>query len=312
MTKISLKEQTVMDMSYDLIKILLTDKTTGNYIVWATNNYINYGENYFPEREITPNIIMDKNKNVIRPRVLKREFEKIKRTKHKAEVFTPSWVCNIQNNLIDDAWFGVKNVFNKSFENGWVTNLNKIKFEEDKSWKEYVSNVRLEISCGEAPYLVSRYDTVTGEKINILNRIGIIDRKLRVINENTDDNKEWFKWVIKAFQSTYGYDYQGDNVFLARENLLLTFIDYYEKRFGYKPSLTETKKVAKIISWNIWQMDGITMSTPHSNYNLAYKQTSLFDFTEDKNDMELIEIPCKIFDWKENLIVEFKSLINRR
>ena len=54
------------------------------------------------------------------------------------------------------------------------------------------------------------------------------------------------------------------------------------------------------------------MSTPHSNYNLAYKQTSLFDFTEDKNDMELIEIPCKIFDWKENLIVEFKSLINRR
>ena len=24
----------------------------------------------------------------------------------KAEVFTPSWVCNCQNNLVDDAWFG--------------------------------------------------------------------------------------------------------------------------------------------------------------------------------------------------------------
>jgi hypothetical protein len=30
-----------------------------------------------------------------------------------AEVFTPSWICNAQNNLIDNTWFGRDNVFNK-------------------------------------------------------------------------------------------------------------------------------------------------------------------------------------------------------
>lgn len=38
-------------------------------------------------------------------------------------------------------------------------------FSEDKDWRKYVDARRLEISCGEAPYLVSRYDTVTGCEI---------------------------------------------------------------------------------------------------------------------------------------------------
>ena len=41
---------------------------------------------------------------------------------------------------------------------------------------------RMEITCGEAPYLVSRYDTTTGEPIPIGRRIGLLDRKLCVIN----------------------------------------------------------------------------------------------------------------------------------
>ena len=38
---------------------------------------------------------------------------------------------------------------------------------KNKSWKDYISNRVLEITCGEAPYLVSRYDTVTGKMIDI-------------------------------------------------------------------------------------------------------------------------------------------------
>ena len=49
---------------------------------------------------------------------------------------------------------------------------------------------RLEISCGEAPYLVSRYDTVMGETIPISQRIGLLDRKLRVVSENTDTEEQ--------------------------------------------------------------------------------------------------------------------------
>ena len=49
----------------------------------------------------------------------------------------------------------------------------------------------------------------TGEAIPIKDRIGILDRKLRIINENTDNEGEWLKWTIRAFQSVYGYEYQG-------------------------------------------------------------------------------------------------------
>lgn len=61
-----------------------------------------------------------------------------------------------------------------------------------KSWKAYVDERRLEIACGETPYLVSRYDTVSGKTIDLFNRIGL-DRKMRVIHENTSTEEEWFK-----------------------------------------------------------------------------------------------------------------------
>ena len=102
------------------------------------------------------------------------------------EVFNPSWICNAQNNLVDEYWFGRPNVFNIPQDGTW-TATERIAFPEDKqhTWKHYVDARRIEISCGEAPYLVSRYDTVTGEFIELLSRIVLLDRKLRVVTENT-------------------------------------------------------------------------------------------------------------------------------
>ena len=60
----------------------------------------------------------------------------------------------------------------------------------------------------------------------------MLDRKLRVVSENTDSEPEWYEWAKKAFMSIYGFDWQGDNVLLARENLLFTFSDYYIEKFG--------------------------------------------------------------------------------
>lgn len=85
----------------------------------------------------------------------------------------------------------------------------------------------MEITCGEAPYLVSRYDAATGELIlPPLRRIGLLDRKLRVVNENAASYEEWIKWVLRAFQSCYGFEYQGDNLLIARINLMMSFYDY--------------------------------------------------------------------------------------
>ena len=94
-------------------------------------------------------------------------------------MFTPSWVCNKQNNLVDNAWFGAENVFNTEYEKHWTATENKITFPtpDGKTWEDYVRDVRLEITCGEAPYLVSRYDTVTGDTIELAQRIGLLDRK---------------------------------------------------------------------------------------------------------------------------------------
>lgn len=314
---IDVKEQSISDISPDLLKIILSDKTTKKYIRWGSDNYKSYGPEYYTEQEMKPVLITGPNSMIIRPRVAKETNEQLRRTRDKAEVFTPSWVCNEQNNLVDEAWFGRKEIFNKAGQKSWTTIEARIEFPRDKIWKDYIDARRLEISCGEAPYLVSRYDTVTGNEILLHDRIGFLDRKMRIVNENARTDMEWNIWCIRAFQSCYGYDVSGDNVLLARENLLYSYIDYYRERYGKQPSLVEMKKIANILAWNIWQMNGITMTAPYSLAEPAYHQMSLFELigsAEDDAEVDLretSEIPCRIFDWRSNESLEFRSLVAR-
>ena len=164
---IDILEQEIADTSEELFQILLKDRTTKKNICWATDNYVSYGAPYFPQEPITKDLVTGINTKIVQPRASKKMEEKVRRTKEKAEVFTPSWICNKQNNLIDDAWFGRKNVFNTTCGETWVSTKEKVEFQKDKTWKNYVDAKRLEISCGEAPYIVSRYDAVTGEEIPI-------------------------------------------------------------------------------------------------------------------------------------------------
>ena len=120
---------------------------------------------YQSDDQIRIDSITHRNGSVIKPRTTKSKKEQAIRVRDKAEVFTPSWVCNSQNNLVDSAWFGKENVFNTESEQTWITAKDKITFPEEKTWQDYVKANRMEISCGEAPYLVSRYDTVTGKWI---------------------------------------------------------------------------------------------------------------------------------------------------
>lgn len=306
-------EQEIAEMSLELFNVLLKDRTTKKNICWATDHYISYGLSYSPQEPITKDLVTGKRTNIIQPRVAKSVDVQSKRTKEKAEVFTPSWVCNAQNNLVDEAWFGRRNVFNTALNQSWKVNNEKITFPSEKNWQDYVDLKRLEISCGEAPYLVSRYDTVTGKEITIENRIGLLDRKLRVVNENTEDFVEWFKWTIRAYQSIYGYEYQGDNVLIARENLLYTFVDNMQYKFSKNPDIKQLKEIARVISWNIWQMDGISMTVPFSEKDSVQTQISIFDIlsdTENEPKGEKEQIPCKIYDWRSNKSIEFRSMIN--
>lgn len=342
---VDIKEDDLRELSCKVLETLLVDHTTHENIFWATHDYENLGPEYSYHSPILPELITGKNGMVIQPRVLKTQAKQTERVKGMAEVFTPSWVCNAQNNLVDEAWFGRKNVFNVEDENAhtWETTTEHITFPKGKTWKDYVRATRMEITCGEAPYLVSRYDTTTGEYIPLRNRIGILDRKLRVINENVNTSGEWLGWVQKAFKNTYGYEWQGDNLLLAREALLWTFIENYVAKFGKQPMIKSINYIAYIVSWNIWQMDGLKCVVPDSCH-ITTVCTNQKEIDEEKNDpiclmypdevvpvpkpkyeeqacpgcekddiLQHNGIPCLIRDWgkkdREKQIIEFRSLI---
>lgn len=131
-----------------------------------------------------------------------------------------------------------------------------------------------------------------------------------MVNENTVSEEDWFEWVKRAYESTYGYEYQGDSLLLARENLLYTFIENMEYKFSHKPSEEQLLTIAKIISWNLWQMDGITLNAPYSERERVNTQLSIFDFVDNDEISEKEPIPCKIYDWRANTSIEFKSMMN--
>ena len=261
---IDIREDDLSAISPEVLTTLLRDHTTGRNIFWATHDYEALGSAYDYHAQILPELITAEHGMVIRPRVLKSKENQTDRSKDMAEVFTPSWVCNAQNNLVDEAWFGCKDIFNveNSENHTWEAMTDKIVFPKKKTWKDYVRATRMEMTCGEAPYLASRYDTTTGEPIPLQQRIGLLDRKLRIVSENTETSGDWLKWAQVAYMNTYGYEWQGDNLLLAREALLWTFIEYYQAKFGKSPLVRSINYIAYIISWNIWQMDGLRGTPP--------------------------------------------------
>lgn len=290
---------------------LLQDKSTKKNIIFATDAYSEDNPVITATTPITKNLLLKMGLD-IQPRVLKSQEQQAMRTRKKAEVFTPSWICNKMNNHCDEEWFGCKGIFNTETEQDWIVNTKPIPFRKHSTWKQYVYSTRLEITCGEAPYLVSRYDTVTGELIPIERRIGILDRKLRVVNENTQSEQEWLKWVKHAYQSVYGYEFQGDNLLIARINLLVTFVDYMQDKWNRVPSEGELKIIANIIAWNIWQMDGIKGVVPFGMEEKVikeYQQMSLFDITEENEKKKGNEhIECIIYDWRKRKSFIYNSM----
>ena len=309
--RIDILEDDIASIDKHLLRLLLRDKTTGKNILWCTKDYECHGPAYEEHAPMSAELITGYFYNVIQPRAAKSKSVLEMRVKKRAEVFTPSWICNNQNNLVDEGWFNRKNVFNESKGETWITSRNKVDFASSgKSWKEYVDAKRLEITCGEAPYLVSRYDTTTGELIPVYERIGILDRKMRIVNENCLDDEDWLKWSKRALKSVYGYEFQGDSVLIARENMLYDYIDYYKDRFGIEPSLGLLKEIANIIVWNIWQMDGLRYVVPYSCHEAETVEMQMNMFDDEKQISKLPcpgcqkndifshnGIYCKIFDW---------------
>ena len=257
----------------DVLQVLLADRTTGKNIMWMTDGYAHL-ESVFDVKmgihdEINADVISRPGNKIVRPRVDKSKEEQRKRVVGKAEVFTPSWICNAMNNLMDAAWFErKKSPFTIEGNKSWRATKRPVTFPRKlkKTWLDFVTEVRLEITCGEAPFLASRYDTTTGEVIPIPERIGILDRKLRIVTENAGTQPdEWLKYAKMALKAILGFEWQGDNLLIARENVLWTILEYYKYYCSPTPiSHDDLLELANIVSWNIWQMDGLKFVIPLS------------------------------------------------
>lgn len=279
-----------------LLDTLLIDRTTGKNIVWATDSYEVFGKKFAPERQILPSLITGKYGELIQPRAVKSLQEQRRRTVDKAEVFTPLKIVRLINKAVERRTINTKN------------------------WREYICELKLEVGCGEAPFIVTRYNPTShkGKLIKLHNRVGFLDQKLKVVSRYCDIKEDWLFWAKEAVKASYGYEWQGDNLLIARENVLYTFIDFYEDKFKHKPTLGAKEEIAEIISWNIFQMDGLSCVVPLSCKSETKKNNDLFGHTTE------IESQCegckykqihkhngeyaRIMDWAENRAVKFVEL----
>lgn len=93
------------DIPRDVLDVLLADRTTGTNIMWMTDVYIKL-ESVFDikmgaQAEIDADVISRPGNKIIRTRVDKSREEQRERVQKKAEVFTPSWICNNMINGFD-------------------------------------------------------------------------------------------------------------------------------------------------------------------------------------------------------------------
>lgn len=274
-----------------LLPELLRDRTTGKAIIWGTDTYSrSLGPGYGCLDSISPELLL-REPFRLTCRAEKSRSERSRRVKTHAEVFTPLPIVRRMNDYAEMVWFGREDVFGPG----------RVVFPEGKGWKDYVSSCRLEITCGEAAFLVTRYDTATGEDIPRAERVGFLDRKLRIVNENATEDSEWLEWVFRSFESVYGYEFQGDSLLVARLNMVLDFEEEIRERFAREPSQEEYGRLLEIVSWNVWQMDGLKYTIP---YHQLEDQFMLDLGGETQRAMK----PCEIFDWREGHSVEFRSL----
>jgi hypothetical protein len=288
----------------DLLDILLLDQTTKKNILWATDSYEKLGKEFLPKSHIASALVTGKFGMLIQPRAAKSLDEQKKRTKDKAEVFTPLKIVEQMNKAVENR----------------PPNKN--------NWQEYVSEIKLEITCGEAPFIVSRYNPTarTRKLISLNKRVGFLDKKLKIVSRYCQNKKEWIFWAKEAFKASYGYEWQGDNVLIARENLLYTLIDYYRDKFKQRPTLKILEEFAEIISWNIFQMDGLKYVVPmscHHENKVTPGELTLFGKIPDTVE----EYECegckynrpnkhngryvKIMDWNKNKTVLFVDLLKK-
>lgn len=221
------------NLAPEVLDILLKDRTTQQNILWGCGDYTFPAKSQMERSQISDG-------KIIVPRFEKGKHINNSRRKNNGEVFTPIAIVKMQNDIADAQFRG--------------------------TWIEYIKHKVLEVTCGEAPYLVNRYDVVTGETMLLSERQGLLDRKFAKVSEKTTEEQEWKQYALLALKATYGFEWLGDSLLIARENIFESWKDYFFQKFPNGTiTIEEEMEVANIVSYNIFQMDGISCCIPYSD-----------------------------------------------
>lgn len=275
----NIRDDIVKVQALGLLDRLLTDKTTKRRIMWAADDYAGLGFRYGRNEQMAPELITGVHAGVLEIRA-RKETELLRQC---GEPVSPRWLCKKLCDYVDF---------------------------RPTDWQRYVDSRVLELTCGEAPFLASRYDVRTGAYIPIPDRFGLLDRKLRAVNENVQDEELWLNWAFRALGATYGYEFRGDRLLIARINLLMTFTEYLWDRWKREPTPSEYGKVINIITWNLWQMDGLKGTIPYGTAEEEFQQLDLFTCPDADavSDTGGDQPPCRVCNWTGGGSAEYLAL----
>lgn len=238
--------QTAIDALHraGMLESLLRDRTTGKVIQWGPGEPMAILEIVGPEPP-----------RPIQPRWQKAKAAQEARTRKRAEVFTPSRIVNQMVDALEQ-------------ENPKLAD-----------WRVYLEDTFLEITCGEGAFLTTRYEMETGEPIPEPKRVGILDRKLRLLREHLSEVGERPS-TADVMRTVYGYEYQGDSLLIARINVLLTIAEHIRLLTGRPINRYEAIAAISDTTYNLWQMDGLTGCIPGTD-----TPARIMDWRNGREDM---------------------------
>lgn len=244
----------LQEIDESVLETLLTDKSTRRPLVW-------------PSRPEHPAAWMSRD-DLLRPE-LAAEDPQAEQTEFL------EW--NRKLNRLDADWFGHEPAFNTESPTGWQTLSEPVAFDEPFHWKKYVIRPVFLFQAGRGQALVFRPFAQGAEPMPCEKRMGILDRRLRIISENTWDESEWLRWAESALQSLYGTDSSPLSIFQARLSAIMAVREAYAERFGAQLPVRKEKYMVTTLCWNLFQMDPATGCSFPVEEKPAPVQLSLFE-----------------------------------
>lgn len=182
-----------------------------------------------------------------------------------------SW--NRKLNQLDEVWFQRSGVFNTPTAEGWIPAADPVYFEDPFHWKKYVNQ---QIYVPDLDWGAALTFAGTSENLPLNERMGQLDRELRLVNENVRSQQEWQKRTSTMLARMLGCAKDPIRLFRARLCVLETCREAFQARFGHLPSARDEKALAHIVARNLFQSEDELNTVPFQEMEETL-QLSLFE-----------------------------------